>query len=68
MSKDKKPKNPVKDEKVSDRVSRGGGWYYDARYARLPFRNLGVHSSRYHDLGFRIVKNIPKDPKEKKNE
>ena len=62
----KKPKNPVKDEKVSDRVSRGGGWLNGAWYARLSRRVNFDPSLRHRNLGFRIVKNIPKDQKEKK--
>ena len=74
MSKDKKPKNPVSDEQVdkkwggsANRVFRGGGWYDDARFARLSRRLYLDPSYRNHGyLGFRIVRNTPKDPKDNK--
>ena len=64
----KKPKNPVKDDgkKDSDRVYRGGSWDLDARFARLSYRYDLDPGYRNYYLGFRIVKNIPKDQKEKK--
>ena len=71
MSKDKKPKNPVKDKEerwISYRMYRGESWFDVARRARLSYRNYDDPSDRSRYLGFRIVKNIPKDPKEKKNE
>ena len=73
MSKDKKPKNPVSDEQVdkkwggsADRVIRGGGWNHGAGSARLSTRDGIDPSDRDDNLGFRIVRNTPKDPKDNK--
>ena len=63
----KKPKNPVSDEKKGRyRVRRGGSWGVDARFVRLSYRGNDDPGYRYRVLGFRIVRNIPRDPKEKK--
>ena len=54
-------KNPIskkdkKKKKRSDRVFRGGGWYYEARYVRVSNRVRDEPSGRDLDLGFRIVR------------
>ena len=73
MSKDKKPKNPVKDEQEdeewggpADRVPRGGFWGNAPNILRPAQRHYPGPSNRNNYYGFRIVKNIPKNPKEKK--
>ena len=68
MSKNKKPKNPVSDEKDSNRVLRGGYWRNYPYVLRSAQRfNYGPSNRTYnYGIGFRIVKNIPKDQKEKK--
>ena len=44
----------------SDRVLRGGSWYYVARCARVALRNGGNPDLRnYRDLGFRLVRSVP---------
>ena len=73
MSKKQPPKNPVSDEKGSFRVFRGGGWDNDPNYLRAAQRAYNGPSFRYYSgygmrFGFRIVRNIPKDPKEKRDE
>ena len=40
----------------SNRVGRGGGWYYDAGYCRSAFRSFDDPSSRYSALGFRLAR------------
>lgn len=40
------------------RVNRGGGWEYEARFARLGQRSSDEPTLRCHGLGFRIVKTI----------
>jgi len=50
----------------SQRVYRGGGsvipsWEYDARRCRSAYRCRGRPTSRYYDVGFRLVKN-PRQP------
>ena len=65
MSKDKKSKNPVKDKQVSNRVSRGVIWFNFALIARLSLRHSRDYPGhRRNRLGFRIVKNIPKEKKQ----
>jgi len=39
----------------SGRVSRGGGWSYDARYVRAAGRNNNSPGSRSYRLGFRLA-------------
>ena len=47
-----------------DRVVRGGGWGYDARYCRSASRNMGGTSYRGSDIGFRPAWSSPfADPK-----
>ena len=62
----KKPKNPVKDEEGSDRVTHGGNWYYRSSYLPSARRVNRTPDYRRNFSGFRIVKNTPK--KEKKDE
>ena len=71
----KKPKNPVSDEQEdkkwggsADRVPRGGDWFSFPSSLRSAQRNFYGPSYRNNYYGFRIVKNIPKNPKEKSNE
>ena len=66
MSKDK-PKNPVSEEGRS-RVLRGGSWRNYDNSMRSSSRYLFTPDNRDSNFGgFRIVKNIPKDPKESEN-
>ena len=39
----------------SNRVIRGGSWYYMARYMRVSFRNSTAPGNRSNDLGFRLA-------------
>ena len=39
----------------SDRVIRGGGWYYGAKYCRSANRLIGSPNSRYVNIGFRLA-------------
>ena len=72
----KKPKNPVSDKQEhhmdpssrSSRVSRGGYRAYYPYKLQLLGRNFSTPNFPPADRSFRIVKNIPKDPKEEKNE
>jgi formylglycine-generating enzyme required for sulfatase activity len=50
-------KNPIKDEKDSSRVGRGGGWGYDPEDVRTSNRNYGDPTGQDSNLGFRIVRN-----------
>ena len=59
MSKDKKPKNPVSD-KGNYRILRGGGWNR-AVGMRSTYRNGAPPDFSASLIGFRIVKNTPKD-------
>ncbi|MDR0557079.1 MAG: formylglycine-generating enzyme family protein, partial [Treponema sp.] len=38
------------------RVARGGSWRNDAEYVRVAFRDYYTPSSRYDNLGFRLVR------------
>ena len=60
-------KNPIKDEKDSYRVNRGGSWGVIPVSVRASSRDYGDPAIRYYDLGFRLVKNIPKERNEKSN-
>ena len=59
----KEMKNPIADEKknkggyTSYRVYHGGGWFYDARYMRVSFRDYETPALARYILGFRIVRN-----------
>ena len=68
----KKPKNPVKDEQTPKaqkrrrpygHVLRSGGWGNDGFTLRPSFRDYGIPDVRTDDIGFRIVRNTPKDEK-----
>ena len=41
------------------RIYRGGSWDDSARYCRSANRDEGDTNSRYHDLGFRVVRTLP---------
>ena len=57
-------KNPIKDEKDSSRVNRGGGWGRYPLSVRASNRNGIDPADQYYDLGFRLVKNVPKERNE----
>ena len=42
----------------SDRVIRGGGWYYGAKYCRSAFRASSVPSNRSSSQGFRLLRSL----------
>ena len=48
--------NPKGPSNGSDRVSRGGGWYFHARRCRVSNRNYGAPSGRINYLGFRLAR------------
>ena len=56
-------KNPITEEKPTkdfSRVERGSGWLSerdDPNEIRISYRNYGVPSFSYNDIGFRIVRN-----------
>jgi formylglycine-generating enzyme required for sulfatase activity len=58
-------KDPVKDKKskYSDRVFRGGFWFYIPSNGRASYRDGYYPGYRYADIGFRIVKNGKKNEK-----
>lgn len=56
-------KQPIKDEKNSYRVYRGGSWNNNARNTRVSIRLRSRASLRNRYLGFRIVRNKPKKEK-----
>jgi formylglycine-generating enzyme required for sulfatase activity len=56
-------KNPIDDEKDEFRVRRGGSWDGNAWYTRVSSRYSRGPANRSYDLGFRIVRNNPKDKK-----
>ena len=56
-------KNPVKDEKASIRVLRGGYWDGSQFFVRNLNRKAIFPNNRRHYSGFRLVKNVPKDKK-----
>jgi formylglycine-generating enzyme required for sulfatase activity len=43
----------------SNRVYRGGSWYFDARSARVAYRDGNNPDIRYLNLGFRLVTSVP---------
>ncbi|MFA7172935.1 MAG: formylglycine-generating enzyme family protein [Kiritimatiellia bacterium] len=52
--------NPKGAESGSDRVVRGGSWYYDpASFCRSAFRFKYSPSYRYYSVGFRLVRTLP---------
>jgi formylglycine-generating enzyme len=53
-------RSPVDDppglDGAPDRVFRGGGWYYEPRYARSAHRNRNTPDIRHYSLGFRLAR------------
>jgi formylglycine-generating enzyme required for sulfatase activity len=47
--------NPEGPSSGSYRVLRGGGWRFHGRYCRSAYRYYGEPSTRYYNLGFRLV-------------
>lgn len=47
--------NPTGPASGTDRVMRGGSWYYDARYCRVSHRDLINPDTRLDSRGFRVV-------------
>jgi formylglycine-generating enzyme required for sulfatase activity len=43
----------------SYRVSRGGSWSYDARYARAAYRHDRDPGNRFYYIGFRLARSLP---------
>ena len=58
-------KNPIKDEKSEAHVDRGGSWGSIPKRVRASFRGGNFPSYQFYNLGFRLVKNIPKRRNEK---
>ncbi len=54
--------NPVGPDKGSDRVMRGGSWYYPARLCRAAYRYDWLPDYRNYDLGFRLVLSGQQEP------
>jgi formylglycine-generating enzyme required for sulfatase activity len=48
--------NPAGPYSGSDRVERGGSWYFSARYVRSSYRSNSTPSNRGSHLGFRLVR------------
>jgi formylglycine-generating enzyme required for sulfatase activity len=48
--------NPAGAASGSARIIRGGGWNYDASYARSAFRNYDIPYHRFINTGFRLVR------------
>ena len=51
--------DPAGPESGSGRVFRGGGWSYDASYARVAFRYVGGPEGASYALGFRLSRSGP---------
>ncbi|MBF0357808.1 MAG: formylglycine-generating enzyme family protein [Magnetococcales bacterium] len=47
--------NPVYEGAGSFRIIRGGSWLHDAEDLRCTNRNLNKPTSRYHNIGFRLL-------------
>lgn len=47
--------NPKGPSSGSNRVIRGGSWYYSASYCRVAIRNYDSPGNRNYNLGFRVV-------------
>ena len=47
--------NPTGPSSGSDRVFRGGSWYYSASYCRVAYRDYDSPGYRDYNLGFRVV-------------
>ena len=56
-------KNPIKDKKGSHRVNRGGCWNRRAWYTDVMAVGISAPGSEKNTLGFRLVKNVPKEKK-----
>ena len=52
--------NPVTDQGGTQRVERGGCWYYRREYCRSSARYSYSPTTRYNNLGFRVVLTMPK--------
>jgi formylglycine-generating enzyme required for sulfatase activity len=46
--------NPKGPGSGSDRILRGGSWYYNTPYCRVSYRDCGAPGGRGNDLGFRL--------------
>jgi sulfatase modifying factor 1 len=44
------------DPKASDRVIRGGGWYYNGPCCRASFRGRSAPANRDDPIGFRLAR------------
>ena len=53
-------KNPISDEKAEAHVNRGGYWDSNSEFVRKSSRVDFGPAYRSNDLGFRLVKNVPK--------
>jgi len=42
----------------SDRVNRGGSWYFGARFVRAAYRNGGLPGDRFGGVGFRLARSV----------
>ncbi len=51
--------NPYNSTVGSSRVIRGGGWYFNATYARVAYCNGLLPTGTRHDVGFRICRTVP---------
>ena len=48
-------RNPMGPSSGSNRVFRGGSWYYNALYCRVSFRNRYFSDNRFNYLGLRLA-------------
>jgi formylglycine-generating enzyme required for sulfatase activity len=48
--------NPMGASSGSDRVKRGGSWYYDGQLLRSARRSYNTPSYRLNNLGFRVLR------------
>jgi len=51
--------DPLGPQAGSDRVARGGSWFYIARFARAAFRDYFGPGNADDYLGFRPVRSVP---------
>jgi formylglycine-generating enzyme required for sulfatase activity len=49
----------VDSQRASDRVIRGGGWYYLSAYCRSAFRIMHAPGGSYDYVGFRLSRTLP---------
>lgn len=58
-------KKPISNIKICRRIHRGGDWVYERKNARVFYRGWLKTRASWADtnLGFRIVRNKPKDTK-----